>query len=313
MILLLPEMSWTTIMMPCYKVKGEYLSMEILRTVAEIQAYTRARKQEGKTIGLVPTMGALHEGHLTLMRAAREKCDIVIASIFVNPVQFGPNEDFDAYPRRFDEDCQKLKTVSVDAVFHPESSEIYPEGFCTHINVDGEITHKLCGAQRPGHFQGVAMVITKLINLARADEAFFGQKDAQQIAVILRLAADLNLNVHINMVPIVREDTGLARSSRNEYLSVDEKRAALILSCSLHKAAEAYASGERDVERLKKLVIDCLNTEPLACIDYVELYTFPELKAVTAIKQVSLLAIAVKIGKTRLIDNVILGKERVEA
>ena len=296
-------------MMPCYKVKGEYLFMEILRTVAEIQAYTRARKQEGKTIGLVPTMGALHEGHLTLMRAAREKCDIVIASIFVNPVQFGPNEDFDAYPRRFDEDCQKLKTVSVDAVFYPESSEMYPEGFCTHINVDGEITHKLCGAQRPGHFQGVAMVVTKLINLARADEAFFGQKDAQQIVVILRLAADLNLNVHINMVPIVREDSGLACSSRNEYLSVDEKRAALILSRSLRKAAAAYASGERNVERLKKLVIDCLNTEPLACIDYVELYSFPELKAVTAIKQVSLLAIAVKIGKTRLIDNVILGKD----
>lgn len=296
-------------MMPCYKVKGEYLSMEILRTVAEIQAYTRARKQEGKTIGLVPTMGALHEGHLTLMRAAREKCDIVIASIFVNPVQFGPNEDFDAYPRRFDEDCQKLKTVSVDAVFYPESSEMYPEGFCTHINVDGEITHKLCGAQRPGHFQGVAMVVTKLINLARADEAFFGQKDAQQIVVILRLAADLNLNVHINMVPIAREDSGLARSSRNEYLSADEKRAALILSRSLRKAASAYASGERNVERLKKLVIDCLNTEPLACIDYVELYSFPELKAVTAIKQVSLLAIAVKIGKTRLIDNVILGKD----
>lgn len=296
-------------MMPCYKVKGEYLSMEILRTVAEIQAYTRARKQEGKTIGLVPTMGALHEGHLTLMRAAREKCDIVIASIFVNPVQFGPNEDFDAYPRRFDEDCQKLKTVSVDAVFYPESSEMYPEGFCTHINVDGEITHKLCGAQRSGHFQGVAMVVTKLINLARADEAFFGQKDAQQIVVILRLAADLNLNVHINMVPIAREDSGLARSSRNEYLSADEKRAALILSRSLRKAASAYASGERNVERLKKLVIDCLNTEPLVCIDYVELYSFPELKAVTAIKQVSLLAIAVKIGKTRLIDNVILGKD----
>ena len=309
MILLLPEMSWSTIMMPCYKVKGEYLSMEILRTVAEIQAYTRARKQEGKTIGLVPTMGALHEGHLTLMRAAKEKCDIVIVSIFVNPVQFGPNEDFDAYPRRFDEDCQKLKTVSVDAVFYPESSEMYPEGFCTHINVDGEITHKLCGAQRPGHFQGVAMVVTKLINLARADEAFFGQKDAQQIVVILRLAADLNLNVHINMVPIVREDSGLARSSRNEYLSADEKRAALILSRSLRKAASAYASGERNVERLKKLVIDCLNTEPLVCIDYVELYSFPELKAVTAIKQVSLLAIAVKIGKTRLIDNVILGKD----
>ena len=299
-------------MMDWFKVKGDGLSMKILRTIAEIQAYAKARKQEGKTIGLVPTMGALHEGHLTLMRAAREKCDIVIASIFVNPVQFGPNEDFDAYPRRFDEDCQKLEAVSIDAVFHPEPNDMYTSGFCTHINVDGDITHKLCGAQRPGHFQGVAVVVTKLINLARADEVFLGQKDAQQVLVILRVVEDLNLNVHVNMVPTIREDSGLARSSRNEYLSADEKAAALILSKSLSKAVEAYASGVRDMARLKGFVIDCLNTEPLACIDYVELYGFPDLNSVQVIDQASLLAIAVKIGKTRLIDNVILGKDLVE-
>lgn len=287
--------------------------MEILRTIADIQAYAKARKQEGKTIGLVPTMGALHEGHLTLMRAARAKCDIVIASVFVNPVQFGPNEDFDAYPRRFEADCQKLETVPVDAVFHPEPSEMYPEGFCTYVNVEGDITHKLCGAQRPGHFRGVATVVTKLMNLARADEAFFGQKDAQQVVVIRRFVADLNLNVHINMVPIVREESGLARSSRNQYLSAEEKEAALILSRSLRKAATAYESGETDVATLKQIVIASLNTEPLARIDYVELYDFPGLNEVTRVTQASLLAIAVKIGKTRLIDNVILGKEAGEA
>ena len=160
--------------------------MKILRTVKEIQAYAKAMKDAGKTIGLVPTMGALHEGHLTLMRAAREKCDIVIASVFVNPTQFGPNEDFDAYPRRFAEDCKKLETVPVDAVFHPEPAEMYPAGYGTYVNVESDITKKLCGLRRPGHFRGVATVVTKLMNLSRADEAFFGQKDAQQVVVIRR-------------------------------------------------------------------------------------------------------------------------------
>lgn len=283
--------------------------MKVLRTIKEIKEYAKTQKQAGKIIGLVPTMGALHEGHLTLMRAAREKCDIVIASVFVNPVQFGPNEDYDAYPRRFEEDCKKLETVPVDAVFHPEPAEMYPDGYATYVNVEGEITHKLCGAQRPGHFRGVATVVTKLMNLSRADEAFFGQKDAQQVVVISRFVEDLNINVHINMVPIVREESGLARSSRNQYLSADEKKAALVLSRSLKAAKMLYADGENKVAELKKVVSDILEAEPMATVDYVELYSFPGLLSIEKVKGPALLAIAVKIGKTRLIDNVILGKE----
>lgn len=283
--------------------------MKVLRTIKEIKEYAKAQKQAGKIIGLVPTMGALHEGHLTLMRAAREKCDIVIASVFVNPVQFGPNEDYDAYPRRFEEDCKKLEIVPVDAVFHPEPAEMYPDGYATYVNVEGEITHKLCGAQRPGHFRGVATVVTKLMNLSRADEAFFGQKDAQQVVVISRFVEDLNINVHINMVPIVREESGLARSSRNQYLSADEKKAALVLSRSLKAAKMLYADGENKVAELKKVVSDILEAEPMATVDYVELYSFPGLLSIEEVKGPALLAIAVKVGKTRLIDNVILGKE----
>ena len=283
--------------------------MKVLRTIKEIKEYAKTQKQAGKIIGLVPTMGALHEGHLTLMRAAREKCDIVIASVFVNPVQFGPNEDYDAYPRRFEEDCKKLETVPVDAVFHPEPAEMYPDGYATYVNVEGEITHKLCGAQRPGHFRGVATVVTKLMNLSRADEAFFGQKDAQQVVVISRFVEDLNINVHINMVPVVREESGLARSSRNQYLSADEKKAALVLSRSLKAAKMLYADGENKVAELKKVVSDILEAEPMATVDYVELYSFPGLLSIEEVKGPALLAIAVKIGKTRLIDNVILGKE----
>lgn len=283
--------------------------MKVLRTIKEIKEYAKTQKQAGKIIGLVPTMGALHEGHLTLMRAAREKCDIVIASVFVNPVQFGPNEDYDAYPRRFEEDCKKLETVPVDAVFHPEPAEMYPDGYATYVNVEGEITHKLCGAQRPGHFRGVATVVTKLMNLSRADEAFFGQKDAQQVVVISRFVEDLNINVHINMVPIVREESGLARSSRNQYLSADEKKAALVLSRSLKAAKMLYADGENKVAELKKVVSDILEAEPMATVDYVELYSFPGLLSIEEVKGPALLAIAVKFGKTRLIDNVILGKE----
>ena len=224
--------------------------MKILRTVAEITEFAKAAQQAGKVIGLVPTMGALHEGHLTLMRTAREKCDVVIASVFVNPVQFGPNEDYDAYPRRFEEDCQKLESVGVDAVFHPEPKEMYPDGYGTYVNVESAFTGKLCGGQRPGHFRGVATVVTKLMNLSRAQEAFFGQKDAQQVLVIRRFVKDLNIQVNINMVPIVREESGLARSSRNAYLSPEEKTAALVLSRSLKKAEAAYEAGEKSVGKL---------------------------------------------------------------
>ena len=280
--------------------------MEILTTINEIKKYAANAKAQGKTIGLVPTMGALHEGHLTLMRAAREKCDIVIASVFVNPTQFGPNEDYDAYPRQFAADCEKLTSVNVDAVFHPEPAEMYPDGYCTYVNVDGDITHKLCGAQRPGHFRGVATVVTKLINLSRADEAFFGQKDAQQVTVIRRFVEDLNINVHIHMVPIAREESGLARSSRNTYLSAEEKTAALVLSRSLKEAKAAFAQGETHISTLENIVKDEISKEPLASIDYVKAYAYPSLKPLTEVNEDTLLAIAVKIGKTRLIDNVIL-------
>jgi len=281
--------------------------LKIFRTVKEMQEYALRLKQEGRRIGLVPTMGALHEGHLTLMRAAKEATDFVIASVFVNPTQFGPNEDFDAYPRRFEEDCRKLESVGVDAVFHPQAADMYPQGFCTYVNVDGDITHKLCGAQRPIHFRGVATVVTKLFNITQADEAFFGQKDAQQVVVVCRFVQDLNLPVHINMVPIVREESGLARSSRNVYLSPEEKTAALVLSRSLRLAKDAYEKGERNAAVLKALVTKEIAGEPLAAIDYVDLFSFPALEAIETVDEKSLLALAVRIGKTRLIDNIILG------
>lgn len=281
--------------------------MKIFRTVKEMQEFALRLKQEGRRIGLVPTMGALHEGHLTLMRAAKEATDFVIASVFVNPTQFGPNEDFDAYPRRFEEDCRKLESVGVDAVFHPQAADMYPQGFCTYVNVDGDITHKLCGAQRPIHFRGVATVVTKLFNITQADEAFFGQKDAQQVVVVCRFVQDLNLPVQINMVPIVREESGLARSSRNVYLSPEEKTAALVLSRSLRLAKDAYEKGERNAAVLKALVTKEIAGEPLAAIDYVDLFSFPALEAIETVDEKSLLALAVRIGKTRLIDNIILG------
>ena len=283
--------------------------MKKLYTVQEIQQYTAEMKKQGKSIGLVPTMGALHEGHLTLMRAARQSCDIVIASVFVNPVQFGPNEDYAAYPRRFEEDCGKLAAAGVDAVFHPEPAEMYPEGYSTYIEVGTSLTDKLCGAQRPGHFRGVATVVLKLLHLSRADRAFFGQKDAQQVLVIRQVVRDLNLPVEIAMVPIVREASGLARSSRNAYLSAAEKEAALVLSCSLQKAAAAYAAGERSTACILAVVQAELAAEPLAAVDYVECYAFPGLQAMEVLTGPALLAIAVRIGKTRLIDNVILGVE----
>ena len=184
------------------------MSLKVMTTVAEVQSYSKEMKAAGKRIGLCPTMGALHEGHMTLCRAARASCDVVIASVFVNPVQFGPNEDYEKYPRQFAADCEKLEAEGVDAVFHPAPEEMYPAGYGTYVNVESDITKVLCGARRPGHFRGVATVVTKLMNLTRADRAFFGQKDAQQVAVVRRFVADLNLPVEVVMVPICREESG---------------------------------------------------------------------------------------------------------
>ena len=284
--------------------------MKILRTIQEIEEYTKEIKASGRTIGLVPTMGALHEGHLTLMRLARQSCDVVLASVFVNPVQFGPGEDYDAYPRQFEEDCAQLATVPVDAVFHPDPSAMYPSGYATYINVESAVTKKLCGAKRPGHFRGVATIVVKLMNLARADKAFFGQKDAQQVVVIRRFVADLNLPVEVVMAPISREASGLARSSRNVYLSASERTAALVLHRSLQAAQEAFSQGETDSRHLKSIVQAVLDSEPLAETDYVELYSFPQLEDISRVNGPALLAIAVRIGRTRLIDNIILEAEK---
>lgn len=284
--------------------------MKILRTIQEIEEYTKAVKASGRTIGLVPTMGALHEGHLTLMRLARQSCDVVLASVFVNPVQFGPEEDYDAYPRQFEDDCAQLATVPVDAVFHPDPAAMYPSGYATYINVESAITQKLCGAKRPGHFRGVATVVVKLMNLARADKAFFGQKDAQQVVVIRRFVADLNLPVEVVMAPISREASGLARSSRNVYLSDSERTAALVLHRSLQAAQTAFSQGEKECLRLKQIVQMVLGSEPLADPDYVELYSFPQLADISRVQGPALLAIAVRIGRTRLIDNIILEAEK---
>lgn len=283
------------------------MSVLILETVADVKKFVHNAKAKKLTIGLVPTMGALHDGHITLMKRAKETCDIVIASVFVNPTQFGPNEDFDAYPRTFGEDCAKLTAVGVDAVFHPSVEELYPIGYSTFITVDGGITDKLCGAKRPGHFRGVATVVTKLINITEADKAFFGQKDAQQVVVIKRFVSDLNLNIDIEMVPIVRDNNGLALSSRNKYLSAEEKRSALVLSRSLKAVAELIADGEKQVEVIKARLIEKIKAEPLSDIDYVEIYSFPELKEISLINEPVLIAVAVRFGTTRLIDNIIVG------
>lgn len=282
------------------------MKIKVLYTVAEVKEYIHDIKKAGQKIGLVPTMGALHEGHLSLMKAAKQNCDKVIASIFVNPVQFGPHEDYDAYPRQFAEDCQKLESAGVDAVFHPAVQEMYPAGYASYVTVDGDLTEKLCGARRPGHFRGVATVVTKLINITEADRAFFGQKDAQQVVVIKRFVRDLNLNVQVEMVPIVRAGNGLALSSRNAYLTEPEKVAALVLSQSLQQARDLFTGGEKRADVLKDFVIKHIEQEKQAQIDYVELYTFPELGEVKRIAEPCILAIAVKIGKVRLIDNTIL-------
>lgn len=283
--------------------------MKILTTPKELQSYAQNVKNAKETIALVPTMGALHAGHLSLVEAARKSADRVIVSIFVNPVQFGPNEDFAAYPRTFEADAEKLDATGVDAVFHPAPEAMYPAGYATYVEVTGTLTEKLCGAKRPGHFRGVATVVLKLLLLSHADRAFFGQKDAQQVAVLRRMAMDLGVAAEIVMAPIVREASGLALSSRNTYLSPDERTAALVLSRSLREARDAYETGEKRTKVLKEITAVELAKEPLAKIDYVELYSFPELEEIETIEARALLAVAVYIGKTRLIDNIILGEE----
>lgn len=279
--------------------------MLIYHTIADIREFVRQARTNGHSIGLVPTMGYLHEGHLELMRRAKDQCDIVIVSIFVNPTQFGPGEDLASYPRDLDRDAGMAERVGVDAIFNPGAEEIYPSGYCTYIDVE-RITERLCGVSRPGHFRGVATVVAKLFNIVKPDYAYFGQKDAQQVLVIKRMAADLNMEVEVVTVPTVREQDGLAMSSRNIYLDPEQRQAALSLSRSLNRAAEEVRAGERNAEKIRQLVINMIKSEPIAEIDYVELYSHPDLEPVDVINGPALLALAVKMGRARLIDNIIL-------
>lgn len=281
--------------------------MKLIKTVADLREEVSLAKSKGETIGLVPTMGALHEGHASLIKAANMENDCVIVSVFVNPTQFAPNEDLDAYPRTLEADCILAQEMGADIVFAPTPKEMYPSEDDTWVEVTGDITKVLCGRSRPIHFRGVTTVVTKLFNLAQPDRAYFGQKDAQQVEVLKRMVKDLFFNIQLRIMPIVREKDGLAKSSRNTYLSNEERSAALVLNSSLKTAQKLYEKGERNKDALISSVIAGIKEEPLSNIDYVEIYALPELKPVTNPLQGSnLLAVAVKFGTTRLIDNVVL-------
>lgn len=284
--------------------------MRLIHTVAELREEIALAKAQNLTIGLVPTMGALHEGHGSLITAANRENDFVVVSVFVNPTQFGPNEDLDAYPRTLEADCKLAEEKGANVVFAPSPKEMYPSEDDTWVEVTGEVTKVLCGRSRPIHFRGVTTVVTKLFNLAQPDRAYFGQKDAQQVEVLKRMVKDLFFPLELRVMPIIREKDGLAKSSRNTYLSENERTAALVLSRSLKAAKEMYAAGERDAEKIVSAVTESIKAEPMSNIDYVEIYALPELKPIAnPLKGSNLLAVAVKFGTTRLIDNVVLEEE----
>jgi len=278
--------------------------MEILRTVAELRHWSREARSAGETVGLVPTMGALHTGHASLIRAAASSCNRVVVSIFVNPTQFGPNEDYARYPRSFDADCALAGAEGATAVFAPSVEEMYPAGAATFVEVEG-LSNRLDGQSRPGHFRGVATVVTKLLLAAEPDRAFFGQKDAAQVAVLRRMATDLRLGTLIVVCPIVREPDGLALSSRNIYLSAAERTQALALSRAVRKVEELVAAGERRAGALITAAFDAFAASPAIRIDYIELVNWDTLEAVETAAPGTLFAIAAWVGTTRLIDNTV--------
>jgi pantoate--beta-alanine ligase len=277
--------------------------MQVAATVAEC---VRLRRTMAGDVGFVPTMGYLHEGHLALVRAARQQNAHVVVSIFVNPTQFGPNEDFERYPRDEARDLALLRDERIDAVFMPSLEEMYPDGASTFVDVAG-LSEQLEGAHRPGHFRGVATVVAKLFNIVQPQRAYFGRKDAQQLVVVRKLVRDLRFAVEIVPVPIVREPDGLALSSRNAYLSPAEREAALVLSRALRKAEALFVAGERDAERLRAAMRELIAREPLAQVDYVSVAGPESLRELDRVEQCALVSLAVRVGATRLIDNVTLG------
>ncbi len=271
--------------------------------VAEMKRLARGWRAEGKRIGFVPTMGYLHEGHLSLVRESKRRTDVTVVSIFVNPTQFGPNEDYKKYPRDLAKDSAYLEGAGVDVLFHPAASDVYPPGYRTSVEVEG-LQDRLCGKSRPGHFRGVATVVLKLFDIVAPDQAFFGAKDAQQVLIIKRMTADLDLDVEVVTCPLVREPDGLALSSRNAYLGPAERKAALSLSAGLRWAEKAAAAGERDPARLVAGIRTVIEAEPLARVDYVEAVDPETLEPMAELRGEVLIALAIFIGPARLIDNV---------
>lgn len=280
--------------------------MKIVGTVKEVREQVKEWKKQGLSVGLVPTMGYLHEGHKSLMEAARKDNDKVVVSIFVNPMQFGPTEDLATYPRDLDHDAALCESVGVDLTFHPEAEEMYEKDFCSFVDMTG-LTEGLCGKTRPIHFRGVCTVVNKLFNIVTPDHAYFGQKDGQQLAVIKRMVRDLNMDIEIVGCPIVREEDGLAKSSRNTYLSPEERKAALILSKTVALGKE-LAKTEKDANKVVEAMKENIKTEPLAKIDYVEAVDALSMAPVEKLEGTCMLAMAVYIGKTRLIDNTLINE-----
>jgi pantoate--beta-alanine ligase len=279
--------------------------MRICKTIVDVRAASREARRQGKTLGFVPTMGALHEGHLSLVRAAKAKSDVVAVSIFVNPLQFGPAEDLAKYPRTFDRDRELLDEAAVDILFAPTAEEMYPAGAITYVTVEG-LSEKLCGKSRPGHFRGVATVVAKLFHIVEPDLAFFGQKDAAQATIIRRMVRDLNLPIEIIVCPIVREPDGLAMSSRNAYLSPQERRSALVLNRSLTEVKHRFDQGERNAAKLIAAGKQILTQESRVRLDYLEIVDPDTLDPIRILTGSALVAVAAVVGNTRLIDNILL-------
>ena len=276
--------------------------MEILETIAVVRKTIKSWKSEGLSIGLVPTMGYLHEGHLRLIQRARQENDRVVVSIFVNPTQFGAGEDLERYPRDLKHDALLCTEVGTDIIFHPTPEEMYPTGFCSYVDMD-VLTKELCGLSRPVHFRGVCTVVSKLFHIVQPDRGYFGEKDAQQLAVIRRMVQDLNMDVEVIGCPIVRETDGLAKSSRNIYLSPEERQAALVLSRSIAAGKALAEQGETDAEKLVQTMTAVIEKEPLAKIDYVKVVDLKTMQQIKTLDRSFLAAIAVYIGTIRLIDN----------
>lgn len=280
--------------------------MKIIKSISELQKTLDPVRQAGKKVGFVPTMGFLHEGHLGLVRAARDENDVVVLSIFVNPTQFGPAEDYQTYPRDLARDTELAEKAGADIIFAPEVEEVYPDGFSTYIEVTGPETQGLCAASRPGHFRGVTTVVAKLLNIVRPERAYFGQKDAQQLAVTKRMVGDLNIPVEIVGCPTVREPDGLAMSSRNMYLKPEERKAAVVLREALIAAETKIKQGERSGVRIIDAVEKVIKREPLAKLEYAEIRETAGFTETGAVEGEVLIAVAARFGQTRLIDNIVI-------